>query len=181
MEISLTTNERLQDEVGWASPQHFKTRRANPKVATSADHAKHHHDEGNGPNDLSSTLRYQRDDLYHFLHYVGRFCLLIWLDLPLYFIRSGQLALAVKAASWELCYYLALYILWCHHARATFVLFILPLLLLRLGLMVGNWGQHAFVDHQEPDSDYRSSITLIDVQVSSEALDYYNPFWITVY
>ena len=144
-------------------------------------HVKHHHVEGNGPNDLSSTLRYQRDNLYHFLHYVGRFYLLIWLDLPLYFIRSGRLALAVKAASWELGYYLALYILWCHNARATFVVFILPLLLLRLGLMVGNWGQHAFVDHQEPDSDYRSSITLIDVQVSPEALIHYNPFSLTVY
>jgi hypothetical protein len=32
--------------------------------------------------------------------------------------------------------------------------------------MVGNWGQHAFVDNEEPDSDYRSSITLIDVAVS---------------
>lgn len=31
--------------------------------------------------------------------------------------------------------------------------------------MVGNWGQHAFVDKDEPDSDFRSSITLIDVAV----------------
>ena len=29
--------------------------------------------------------------------------------------------------------------------------------------MIGNWGQHAFVDEAEPDSDFRSSITLIDV------------------
>jgi len=39
----------------------------------------------------------------------------------------------------------------------------MPFLLLRLGLMVGNWGQHAFVDEVDPDSDFRSSITLIDV------------------
>jgi hypothetical protein len=32
--------------------------------------------------------------------------------------------------------------------------------------MTGNWGQHAFVDEVEPDSDFRSSITLIDVPVS---------------
>ena len=35
--------------------------------------------------------------------------------------------------------------------------------------MVGNWGQHAFVDEVDPNSDYRSSITLIDVQVSEPA------------
>jgi len=34
---------------------------------------------------------------------------------------------------------------------------------MRIGLMIGNWGQHAFVDEVEPDSDFRSSITLIDV------------------
>ena len=33
-------------------------------------------------------------------------------------------------------------------------------------MMVGNWGQHALVDEVEPDSDFRSSITLIDVPVS---------------
>jgi hypothetical protein len=33
--------------------------------------------------------------------------------------------------------------------------------------MVGNWGQHALVDELEPDSDFRSSITLIDVPVST--------------
>ncbi len=42
---------------------------------------------------------------------------------------------------------------------------VLPFALLRLGLMAGNWGQHAFVDDEDPDSDYRSSITTIDVTV----------------
>lgn len=33
-------------------------------------------------------------------------------------------------------------------------------------MAVGNWGQHAFIDREDPDSDFRSSITLIDVSVS---------------
>ncbi len=49
--------------------------------------------------------------------------------------------------------------------RPTLFVLILPFTLMRIGLMVGNWGQHAFVDADEPDSDYRSSITLIDVPV----------------
>lgn len=129
-------------------------------------HVKHHHVEGNGPNDLSSTLRYQRDNMWHFLHYVGRFYFFIWFDLPRYFIRTGKLGLAFKAAFWELSYYKTLFVLFRLNPRATFVVLLLPLLLLRAGLMVGNFGQHAFVDHEEPDSDYRSSITLIDVAVS---------------
>jgi hypothetical protein len=135
-------------------------------------HVKHHHVEGNGPDDLSSTVRYQRDSILHFLHYVGRFLLLIWLDLPLYFAKKGRPLLAIKTAFWELGTYAALYSLYCYNPRATFCVFLLPLTLLRLGLMVGNWGQHALVDRDEPDSDYRSSITLIDVPVCNPCTVY---------
>lgn len=130
-------------------------------------HVKHHHVEGNGPEDLSSTIRLQRDNPLHFAYYVGRFFWLIWLDLPLYFLRKGKPTQAIRAAFWELGTYSAIYTLYrfTGNPRAIFCVFLLPLLLLRVGLMVGNWGQHAFVDDEEPDSDFRSSITLIDVAV----------------
>ncbi|KAI0900179.1 hypothetical protein F4806DRAFT_493173 [Annulohypoxylon nitens] len=126
-------------------------------------HVKHHHVEGNGPNDLSSTIRYQRDNVWHFLHYVGRFYVLIWLDLPIYFIRNDRPTFALKTAFWELSNYAMILTLFIVNSRPTTFVFLLPLMLLRAGLMVGNWGQHALVDADEPDSDYRSSITLIDV------------------
>lgn len=128
-------------------------------------HVKHHHVEGNGPDDLSSTLRYERDNIWHFLHYVGRFYVLIWFDLPLYFFRKGRSSVAAKAAFWEFTSYAGMYSLYQVNHRAAFFTILLPFLLLRVALMVGNWGQHAFVDRDEPDSDYRSSITLIDVTV----------------
>ncbi|PGH01926.1 hypothetical protein GX51_04980 [Blastomyces parvus] len=126
-------------------------------------HVKHHHVEGNGPNDLSSTIRYQRDDLGDFLCYVGRFMFFIWLELPLYFLRTSKPQLAMKAAFWEISNYLAILLLLSVNWKPTLFVFALPLLQLRVGLMVGNWGQHAFVDEIDPDSDFRSSITLIDV------------------
>ncbi|KAI9843136.1 MAG: hypothetical protein M1837_006589 [Sclerophora amabilis] len=127
-------------------------------------HVKHHHVEGNRPEDLSSTVRYQRDEFLHFLHYLGRFFFLVWLDLPLYFIRKGKSSLAVKTLTSELGNYLAIYLLATRvNFQATVFAFMLPLVTLRIALMVGNWGQHAFVDEVEPDSDFRSSITLIDV------------------
>ena len=129
-------------------------------------HVKHHHVENNGPDDLSSTMRYQRDNFVHFLCYAGRFYFLIWLDLPLYFLRKNRIELAAKAALWELGWYATLWHLYTLNAKATLVAFILPLLGLRAGLMVRNWGQHAFVDKERPGSDYRSSITLIDVSAS---------------
>ncbi|OJJ46487.1 hypothetical protein ASPZODRAFT_132560 [Penicilliopsis zonata CBS 506.65] len=131
-------------------------------------HVKHHHVEGNGPDDLSSTIRYQRDELRDFLCYVARFVFLVWFELPLYFFRKGHYLQGCKAGAWELASYASIYALFrWGNARATVFVFIVPLVLLRMGLMIGNWGQHAFVDEIDPNSDFRSSITLIDVPVGS--------------
>ncbi|KAL8952471.1 MAG: hypothetical protein Q9222_001612 [Ikaeria aurantiellina] len=126
-------------------------------------HVKHHHVEGNGPGDLSSTIRYQRDELLHFLHYVTRFIALTWIELPLYFWRKDQRSLALRTFASELSSYAFIGCLASVNLRATIFVLMLPLILMRVAMMVGNWGQHALVDEVEPDSDFRSSITLIDV------------------
>ncbi|KAI9641989.1 hypothetical protein NHQ30_009859 [Ciborinia camelliae] len=64
-------------------------------------HIKCHHVEGNGPDDLSSTLRYQRDDIIDFLKYWGRFMFFVWLELPLYFFRTKKTKLACEVLFWE--------------------------------------------------------------------------------
>ena len=129
-------------------------------------HVKHHHVENNGPGDLSSTIRYQRDNLSHFLCYVGRFLVLAWIELPLYFIRKKKISLAINTLASELASYTAILIVAIYNFRASLFVFMIPLLQMRIGMMVGNWGQHALVDEVDPDSDFRSSITLIDVAVS---------------
>ena len=118
-----------------------------------------------GPNDLSTTIRYQRDDLFNFLHYVGRFLLFIWIELPLYFYRKSKPQLAIRALLSELASYALMYSMYRLNPRAATFALLIPFVQLRLGLMIGNWGQHALVDELEPDSDFRSSITLVDVPV----------------
>lgn len=129
-------------------------------------HVKHHHVEGNGPDDLSSTMRYQRDSVLHFLHYVGRFLLFCWLELPMYFVSKKRYLIAAKTFFWEVGTYVMFFSVYQFNRQATICVFLVPFFIMRLGLMIGNWGQHALVDNEEPDSDYRSSITLIDVPVS---------------
>ncbi|KAK4899560.1 hypothetical protein LTR27_003293 [Elasticomyces elasticus] len=126
-------------------------------------HVKHHHVESNGPGDLSTTIRYQRDDVFHFLHYYGRFLFLIWAELPLYFIRKGQTNLAVRASIAEVASYVFIYLMTKLNPRASVFVLLLPFAILRFALMVGNWGQHALVDEVDPTSDFRTSITMIDV------------------
>lgn len=132
-------------------------------------HVKHHHVEGNAPDDLSSTIRYQRDDFFDFMCYVGRFFFFVWLELPLYFLRKGKLFMAFKAGASEYISYIFFYTMATKvNMRATVFVMLVPFCVLRFFMMVGNFGQHALVDEIEPDSDFRSSITLIDVPVCSE-------------
>lgn len=141
-----------------------------PVPSTYIFAVRHHHVEGNGPDDLSSTIRYQRDDIWNLLHYIGRFVFLIWFDLPRYFISKGHYKTGLRAGFSEFATFGMWYLSSRIDGRATICVFLLPFMVLRLGLMVGNWGQHAFVDEMDPDSDFRSSITLIDVAVSDPNL-----------
>jgi hypothetical protein len=128
-------------------------------------HIKHHHCEGNGPDDLSSTVRYQRDSLLHLLCYIGRFLFASWIELPLYFARKKRYGIVVKSSMSELASCGLIYVMATLNFRATLFTLILPLIVTRIGLMVSNWAQHAFVDEEDPNSNFRSSITLIDVPV----------------
>jgi fatty acid desaturase len=48
--------------------------------------------------------------------------------------------------------------------RATLVVLLLPLLSVRILMMIGNWGQHAFVCQEQPENPYRNSITCINTR-----------------
>ena len=103
--------------------------------------------------------------MFHFLHYFGRFLLFVWLELPLHFIKKGKTSLALRVFFSETASYAFMYFMTKLNPRASAFVFLLPFALLRFALMAGNWGQHALVDETDPDSDFRSSITLIDVSV----------------
>ena len=128
-------------------------------------HHKHHHLEENGPDDLSSTLRYQRDSWFDLIVYLSRFVFLTWLELPLYYIRKGMLGFGLKFFAWEVSSYAFIALMARINFAATMTALVLPLIQWRIAVMVNNWGQHAFIDQDEPSSNLRCSITLIDVVV----------------
>lgn len=53
-------------------------------------HVKHHHLENNGPDDLSSTIRYQRDNLFHFVLFVAQFLILVLDRITIIFSSQGK-------------------------------------------------------------------------------------------
>lgn len=126
-----------------------------------------HHPTDNGDQDESSTLPYRRDSLLDFARYYVRFMLSA--GAVARFLRRrhphrprwarrvirGELgSLAVLAA--------ALLV----DAPVAAVVLVAPLLVTRTLLIIGNWGEHAFVDPDEPHNLYRSSTDIIGEAVN---------------
>lgn len=124
-----------------------------------------HHKEGNLLGDLSTTMPFRRDKLGHWLRYWGRFMSVGIVDLFRYHARNGngkmirRLALG-EGSFWLACALLGYFVSW----QATLVVFVIPVILVRTLMMAGNWGQHAFVDPDEPNNDFKSSITCINTK-----------------
>jgi fatty acid desaturase len=127
-----------------------------------AHHLGMHHPEANLEDDLSSTMRFQRDKVGHFLRYLGRFLALILLELPQYLARRGRGKLFRRVLLGEAVFWSAVIGLSLVRPGAALVVLVIPFLTIRTLMMVGNWGQHAFVCDKEPGNPYRSSITCIN-------------------
>jgi fatty acid desaturase len=128
-----------------------------------AHHVGMHHPENNLEDDLSSTLSYRRDSLVEFARYFSRFFFLGIFQVTRYFARRRRRSLMVRCLLGETSFVAGVAVLFlCFDWRAAFVVFVVPLIITRFGMMAGNWGQHAFVDESAPDNAYRNSVTCIN-------------------
>lgn len=125
-------------------------------------HVAMHHMENNLRSDLSSTMRYDRDNFLHWLHYVARFQFIILFELSAYLVKKGRAPLAIRAVSSDVVHMLSMAALCFVNWQATVVCFIVPYFTVRLAMMAGNWGQHAFIDATRPGDSYVNSITCIN-------------------
>jgi Fatty acid desaturase len=122
-----------------------------------------HHMEDNMPEDLSSTIRYQRDSFLHFLAYWARFFFGVLVELTIYLKRHRRNAMARRALVGELCHWAliagSLLVLgW----RFGLVVFAAPYFTVRFMMMVGNWGQHAFINTARKNDGVSNAITCIN-------------------
>ena len=126
-----------------------------------AHHIGMHHPENNLAEDLSSTMEYRRDSAADFLRYFGRFMWRGLVDLARYLGRKKRTKLLQRLLVGELSFYVFVGALMFVEWRAALVVFVVPVLVVRFLMMAGNWGQHAFVCAEQPESPYRNSITVV--------------------
>ena len=129
-----------------------------------AHHLGMHHREENLPADLSSTMRFRRDRLDHWLRYYLRFLCFGLFELEIYFYRQKQWKLFKRVLVGETTYWLALAALAWVRPIPTLTVFFGPLLAIRTLMMMGNWAQHSFIRAGTPENPYHSSITCINTR-----------------
>jgi hypothetical protein len=125
-------------------------------------HVGMHHVEDNMQNDLSSTMRYRRDSFAHFLVYFFRFFLLILFELPLYLARKKRYAMARRAVFGEMLHWAVIACGMLLDWRFGLVAFAIPYVSCRFMMMVGNWGQHAFVNTSRKNNGIANAISCIN-------------------
>ncbi|MGI4742684.1 MAG: fatty acid desaturase family protein [Janthinobacterium lividum] len=123
-----------------------------------------HHPENNMPDDESSTMFYQRDSWVGFLRYLGDFLVLGVARLVGYFTHRSKVTLRRRLLRGELMYLGTTLALSFVNLPATLVVFVVPLVLSRVVMMLGNWAQHAFIAPASPDNCYTNSVTCINTR-----------------
>lgn len=128
----------------------------------SAHHLAMHHRENNLDDDLSSTMHYQRDSFIDFMKYFGNFFFSVIPSLALYFNSKDLIKLRNRVIRGELFFWALCFGLMLVSWQATLAVFVIPLLISRFVMMVGNWAQHSFIDASDPANFYKNSITCIN-------------------
>ncbi|MGI4735704.1 MAG: fatty acid desaturase family protein [Janthinobacterium lividum] len=123
-----------------------------------------HHPENNMPDDESSTMFYQRDSWVGFLRYLGDFLVLGVARLVGYFSRRNKTTLRRRLLRGELVYLGLTLALSLVNLPAALVVCVVPLLLSRVVMMLGNWAQHAFIAPTSPENCYTNSVTCINTR-----------------
>lgn len=121
-----------------------------------------HHAEDNMSQDLSSTIAYRRDSFAHFLVYLGRFLFLGFYEISAYLTRKRRFTMAKRALLGEVVHVsIIAFVMWVD-LRFGVVAFLLPAIVCRSMMMVGNWGQHAFINTSAKNNGLTNSITCIN-------------------
>jgi fatty acid desaturase len=129
-----------------------------------------HHPEENLANDVSTTLPYRRDSFRDFLRYYGRFFVSIG-EVALYMHKRRRTKLMRRAVAGEVTYFALLAAAFAHDWRVGVVVFAIPLFVGRSALIIGNWGEHAFIDPADPADVYRSSTNVVGDDVNARCFN----------
>lgn len=131
-------------------------------------HVGMHHEENNMEEDASSTLPYQRDSVRDFIKYYLNFLFLGFRDTFSYLFARKKKKYYMRLTYGEGAFVVFCVIMCFINLKAALFVLIIPFILSRLVMMLGNWTQHAFVDPADPANMYRNCYTCINTSYNTK-------------
>jgi fatty acid desaturase len=125
-------------------------------------HMAMHHVENNMPDDSSSTLPYKRDSFGQFILYYLKFIFLGFRDTFMYLFNRKRKKMYLRMTYGEFAFFAFCIIMCFVNLKATLWIFIIPFFVARFVMMIGNWAQHAFIDKNDPENHFTSSVNCIN-------------------
>jgi len=121
-----------------------------------------HHPMNNGHQDVSSTMMYRRDSVWHFLQYAFWFQF-VHRALCQELVRLGNTKrvrtfLVGEGSFWAF----TAAVFWMRGPYTALCFLVIPVVLVRLGMTTGNWGQHAFLNPVDPYTNHNQSCVIVN-------------------
>jgi fatty acid desaturase len=125
-------------------------------------HISMHHVENNMPDDTSSTLPFQRDSFKSFVIYYIKFIFLGFRDTFMYLFNRKRKKMYMRMTYGEFSFFIFCILMCFVNLKATLLIFIIPFIIARFVMMLGNWAQHAFIDKEAPENIFTNSVNCIN-------------------
>eukprot|EP00440_Ansanella_granifera_P037034 gb/GFBE01040189.1/.p1 GENE.gb/GFBE01040189.1/~~gb/GFBE01040189.1/.p1 ORF type:complete len:380 (+),score=71.05 gb/GFBE01040189.1/:1-1140(+) len=165
---SIFHNELMNEVVVWLFAPFFGV----PCGCYRLHHCIMHHIENNHELDISSTEQYQRDSWPDFARYWFGFVVLIWVELPLYCMKSKRWEWLGKLVSGLVTYAGFLYLMaTCVSFTATAYVFLVTYVFTMSAMAWGNWCQHVFVNPENSHSNYQLTFNCIDTPANKRCFN----------
>jgi fatty acid desaturase len=122
----------------------------------------HHEMDNVAPLDMSSTMDYDRGSKWNHFKYMARFVVLGLFELPYRLACMGKYNLVAQCVTGDIVFWGIIAKLYPHYPIADFFVFFLPWLTVSFSLMQGNFKEHVFVDPDDHENNYKSTVTCIN-------------------
>ena len=127
----------------------------------------HHAMDNVAPNDMSSTMDYDRSSKWNHFKYMFRFVTMGGFELPYRLISMKKYGLVVQCVTGCSLFWGFMISIFPYYPMATFFVQWLPWVSVSFGLMQGNFKEHVFVDPDEPENNYKSTATCINAPTNA--------------
>jgi fatty acid desaturase len=135
----------------------------------AAHHVNMHHPTNNAYDDLSTTMTYKRDSLYDFGFYFSRF-MVVHIELFSY-LKARNPIIQARFVTGEMCWAAVGFALFMYRPFAACLIYFLPVLAIRIGMTCGNFGQHSFINDENPFINTNQSCCIINSMYNTVAFN----------